>query len=644
MTKTYTGSLSLEWYNKQKAIALLDKAQADQSYAIPAPILNWVNKDEALFYEINPEVGIGQQPFWVNRNDIRIKEARPLVMQECFRALEKNKKGTTLVAQNVITVEESKNEDLSVENILIKGDNLLALNTLKKIFENKRDEDRVKCVYIDPPYNTGQAFENYEDNLVQSEWLTLMRDRLVILHDLLREDGVIFIQLDQKNISHIRVVLDEIFGKSNYTNLFTIKTSDPSGLKTVNPSPYDSAEYIIMYAKNKSSYKYETLYVECDYDTGYNKFIENRNDPFIKWEISSLNQFFAKKNGYATVDAAKKDMGKLDFLDAVGEFAKENCESVFQSTAIADDAGREIVQLRDKSKIAPDKVHCLKREKDEIYILNGRQIYFYKNKMHLVDGRNVPTIQLTNIWNDIPYNGISKEGGVKFKESKKPEKLIKRIIEVANTKEGDYILDCFLGSGTTCAVAHKMKRKWIGVEIGNHADTLVIPRLKSVLSGSDQSGVTEACNWKGGGAFKYYHLGNSIIKFNNDGSGDFNWPLGRRFIEESFLLSYDYAIDNTMDFSAGNLFPDKENQPILGVQNIGFKSRIAIVTLIEPKGKLNNISYDELQSLYKTVKNKYSPEYITIFTNRGVEIAYDSKPDDLEVIKVPFAIFAELEK
>jgi len=99
-----------------------------------------------------------------------------------------------------------------------------------------------------------------------------------------------------------------------------------------------------------------------------------------------------------------------------------------------------------------------------------------------------------------------------------------------------------------------------------------------------------------------------------------------------------------MDFSAGNLFPDKENQPILGVQNIGFKSRIAIVTLIEPKGKLNNISYDELQSLYKTVKNKYSPEYITIFTNRGVEIAYDSKPDDLEVIKVPFAIFAELEK
>jgi adenine-specific DNA-methyltransferase len=644
MGKTYTGSLSLEWYNKQKSIALLNSEQTENALDIAAPKINWVNKDEALFYEIDTEDGIGQRPYWVNRNDIRVKEARPLELQKLYFTVSKDKVGTIPGTHSEIQLKEAKNDDEQVENILIKGDNLLALNTLKKIFENKRDEEKIKCIYLDPPYTTGQAFENYDDNLAQSEWLTLMRDRLKVLHELLRQDGVLFIQLDEKNIFHVRVMLDEIFGKLNFTNLFTVKTSDPSGLKTVNPSPYDSAEYIIMYAKHKPSYKYETLYVECDYDSGYSKFIENINEPYSKWKITSLNEYYANKKGYPTIDSAKKAIGKLDFLSAVGDFAKENCESVFQATAIADDAGRDIVELRDKSKNNPDKIYHLKRESDEIYILNGRQVYFYKNKIRVIDGRKVPTIQLTNIWNDIPYNGISKEGGVKFKESKKPEKLIKRIIEVANSKEGDYILDCFAGSGTTCAVAHKMKRKWIAVEIGNHADTHILPRMKSVLSGSDDSGVTESIKWKGGGSFKYYHLGQSIIKIQKEGTSDFNWSLGKKFIEESFLLSYDYSIDKSLNLSANKLFTDMENLPLIGIQKNGSKNRVAIVSLNGPKDKLGNISYDELQSLYKAVVDKFSPEYINIFTNRGIEIAYDSKPDDLEVIKVPHAIFAELEK
>jgi len=644
MAKKYTGNLSLDWYNKQKSIALLDQIQAEATSAIPAPKINWVNKDEALFYEIDLDNGIGQEPYWVNRNDIRVKEARPLVHQKTYAAEKKDKPGSLAGIFSYFKVKEFIKETEETDNILIKGDNLIALNTLKKIFENKAEQDRIKCIYLDPPYNTGQAFENYDDNISQSEWLTLMRDRLIILRELLRQDGVIFIQLDEKNIFHIRVMLDEIFGKSNYTNLFTIKTSDPSGLRTVNPSPYDSAEYIIMYAKDKPSYKYETLYVECDYDSSYSKYIENINETYSKWKICSLGEFFAKQKGYSSVDEARKVMGRLDFLNAVGVFAKENSESVFQLTAIANDAGREIVELRDKSKNTSNKVFNLQREKDEIYILNGRQIYFYKNKMRLVDGKYVPTIQLTNIWTDIPYNGISKEGGVKFKESKKPEKLIKRIIEVANTKEGDYVLDCFAGSGTTCAVAHKMKRKWIGVEIGNHADSHIIPRLINVISGEDESGVTEACNWKGSGSFTYYHLGQSIIKINKDSTGDFNWILGKKFIEESLLLSYDYTIDNTINISVDKLFSDKENQPVIGVQIIGSKKRVAIVSLNEPKGKLGNITFDEMQLLYRTVKKKYSPEYINIFTNRGIEIAYDSKPDDLDVIKVPYAIFAELEK
>jgi|GEM_PF-451262 len=644
MAKTYKGSLSLDWYNKQKSIIIKADDVAGTVKGISAPIMNWVNKDEALFYEILDEEGRGLKPYWVDRNDIRIKEARPLVIQKTFRAVQKDKPGTISGTSPVWELEESKEDLQDVENILIKGDNLLALNTLKKLFEIKMEEEKAKCIFLDPPYNTGQAFENYDDNLVQSEWLTLMRDRLEILHKLLRQDGVIFIQLDEKNIFHIRVILDEIFGKSNYVNLFTVKTSDPSGLKTVNPSPYDSAEYIIMYAKNKPSYKYQSQYVESDHDIGYSKYITNIGDPFNNWNIVSVNEYYAKKLGYNTVDEAKKAKGKLDFLNEVAEFAVQNASSIFQPTAIADDAGREIVELRDKSKTTPDKVFRLQREKDEVYVLNGRQVYFYSNKVRTIDGKAVPTMLLTNIWTDIPYNGISKEGGVKFKESKKPEKLIRRILEVANTTEGDLIIDIFGGSGTTFAVSHKMNRKWIGVEIGRHADSHIIPRLKSVLVGSDKSGITDSVKWNGGGAFKYYHLGPSIISQGKDGIGDFNWNLGTKFIEESLLLSYDYFLDRSINFNAEGLFHSEVDSPTIGIQKIGSRSRVAIVSLNGPKEKLGIMPYEEIQTIYKTVKSKYSPEYINIFTNRGIEMAYDSKPDDLDVIKVPHAIFAELEK
>jgi len=225
----------------------------------------------------------------------------------------------------------------------------------------------------------------------------------------------------------------------------------------------------------------------------------------------------------------------------------------------------------------------------------------------------------------------------------KSEHILKRVFEIA-TEENDIILDCFGGSGTSFAVAHKMNRRWIGIEIGKQIDEIIIPRLKTVMQGKDNEGITSSVGWQGGGSFKYYHLGPSIIKISEDGKSDFNWSLGKKFIEESLLLSYDYAIDNTINLSVDKLFSDKENQPVIGVQIIGSKYRVAIVSLNEPKGYLGNITYDEMQSLYRTVKNKYSPEYINIFTNRGIEIAYDSKPDDLEVIKVPHAIFAELEK
>jgi adenine-specific DNA-methyltransferase len=215
MAKKYTGSLTLEWYNKQKAILLQSQEQAGPK-DIPAPRINWINKEEALFYEIDEKEGKGLVPYWVDRNDIRVKEARPLIFQKAYKAVPKNKKGSLPGTEQEWKVEDLDTDDPEIENILIKGDNLLALNTIKKLFENKPEEEKVKCIYIDPPYNTGSAFQQYDDNLAHSEWLTLMRDRFLILKQLLRRSGVIFVQLDEKEYSYCRLLLDEIFGFSNF--------------------------------------------------------------------------------------------------------------------------------------------------------------------------------------------------------------------------------------------------------------------------------------------------------------------------------------------------------------------------------------------------------------------------------------------
>ncbi|MBI5189938.1 MAG: site-specific DNA-methyltransferase [Nitrospirae bacterium] len=639
MAKTYKGSLTLEWYYKQKAIMLREAADLKSDSDIPAPRVNWVNKDEALFYEVNENEGKGQVPYWVDSSDIRVKEARPLKLIKTYKAISKNKPGTLPGTNMTWEVSATTDDDPVINNMLIKGDNLLALNTLKKLFSNRPDDEKVKCIYIDPPYNTGQAFDNYDDNLMQSEWLTLMRDRLVILHDLLKVDGLLFIQLDEKNLFHVKVLLDDIFGKDNFVNIFTIKTSDPSGLKTVNPSPYDAAEYVLMYANNKAFYKYETINIPCAHDTGYSKYVTNINDVYSKWKIENISEHYAKRIGFTSAAEAKESKGKLDFLSEVAEYAILNADSVFQSTAIADDAGNDIVATRNLSKSKPDKIFKVDRTDKDVFVLNGRQMFFYSNKVKEIDGKITPTNKLTNIWMDIPYNGISKEGGVKFRESKKPEKLIRRVFETANIVEGDLVLDCFGGSGTTFAVAHKMKLTWIGVEIGNHADTHIIPRLTGILSGNDQSGITAVAKWTGGGGFKYYHLGQSILA--ND---EFNWALGKSTIEESFLSSYDYIVDSAIEFEEKRLITDSDARPSVGVQKIGNKVRVAVVTLNPPKGKREMLPYDELINIYTKVKSKYNPEYINIFTNRGVEIASDSKPDDLDVIKIPHAIFAELEK
>ena len=637
MAKQYKGSLTLEWFNKQKAIVNLDENSIKFESDILAPSINWINKDDALFYELNIENSVGKVPFWVSRDDIRVKEARPLIPKKGF---EFDLKSNELKEFNEF------NDLVSNGNMLIKGDNLLALNSLKKHFDSINEDDKIKCIYIDPPYNTGKAFEHYEDNLEVSTWLTMMRDRISILRELLKPDGVLYVQLDEKFIFHLKTMLDEIFGRENFVNFFTIKTSDPSGFKTVNPSPYDGAEYILMYAKSKVEYKYETIYVPSDHDFGYSKYITNIEDTHDKWVVVGLNQFIAEKEGFENTRKANVALGEIVFSTIVSEFAIENCESVFQGTAIGNDAGSDLIELREKSKINKDIIIKHVRDSGKIeYALNGRQVYFYSNKIKTIDGRKTPTKQLTNIWTDIPYNGISVEGNVSFSESKKPEKLIRRLLEIANVTKDDFVLDSFSGSGTTVAVAKKIGAKFIGIEIGEHCEDLIIPRLKDIISGKDLTGITNEVSWKGGGSFVYYELGESIINVDKEtGKGEFNWKLGKSFIQESMLVSSDFIVQNDINVFPAQIFKDDNNPTIGKIIGKNGKSIYGITFLVAPGEVALTISNEEIKTIYNVIRKQEDFQSLVIYTNKGIDIAQDAIPENLDIIKVPHAIFAELER
>jgi adenine-specific DNA-methyltransferase len=287
-------------------------------------------------------------------------------------------------------------------------------------------------------------------------------------------------------------------------------------------------------------------------------------------------------------------------------------------------------------------------EKGNVFFTkNGSGVPRIKNFLKDNPGLTPETLWLAN---EVETNDLAKkhnvalvDDDVEVFETPKPEALIERIIRIA-TNPGDLVLDCFGGSGTTFSTATKLGRKWIGVELGEHTEEIIISRLKKVISGTDKGGITSSANWKGGGAFKYYHLGPSIIDFLENGTPDFNWSLGKSFLEESFLSSYDYTLVKEVPFINADLFVDAATMPKIGIQYIKGKARVAIVSLNAPDGPQPTIGFDELRGLYNALKKEFSPEYINVFTNRGIEIAYDSKPDDLEVFKVPHAIFSELEK
>lgn len=646
MAKNYKGSLTLDWYNKQKSIINLDENSIHSDTDIPAPCINWINKEEALFYELSEEEGKGLQPYWVDRNDIRVKEARPLIFQKAYKAVEETKEGTLLNKEWQIEEIDDEKNTKDIENILIKGDNLLALNTLKKHFDKLPEDEKAKCIYIDPPYNTGAAFENYDDNLEHSEWLTLFRDRVSSLKNMLQDQGYIFVQLDDSEGPYGKMVLDEIFGRNNFVVTMYIQVRYDEKTLKEDMIFNKLIEQVHIYRKNSEN-RGGINREEVEYtDEKFCFYIDEVSEPVAIIELGGKRVEIFEEDNYRIKKAEPSKVG-LKEIWASGSILDGNSSGRFFRDYLS---GREktdgLKVLYKVSNIGDDGTGFRYFTGPKRELATRGKYYQGIPKARQSENVSYKYVPISNFIDLAAYFGNCRhEGGVEFKSGKKPEILIAKLLEIASSP-GDLIIDCFGGSGSTFGVAHKMGRKWIGIELGNQADTHIIPRLYSVISGTDKTGISEEYNWQGGGSFKYYHLGESIIKIDDETKkGEFNWSLGKKFIQDSLLISYDFNLIEDINLFPSQLFKDTSYQPTLGkmVGEAG-KAIYGIVSLAEPKDTNPTITNDELKTMLSSLQTEKDFKRLVIYTNKGIDIAEDSITDNLEIIKVPHAIFNELER
>lgn len=397
-------------------------------------------------------------------------------------------------------VEENIDRFEDNDNLIIKGNNLLSLSSLLVKYERT-----IKCIYIDPPYNTKDDDFNYNDNFNHSSWLTFMRNRLTIAKRLLRDDGAIFVQIDHHELGYLNILMDEIFGVENKVQIISVKTASPAGFKTVNPGPIDVTEYILFYTKCKSQFKFKKGYVPVGYNKNYNLVVK-KADKVSNWTFEPIKQAVIKDAGFESEKEAKQKYGKawnVILANLIEQYAYSNADSVV-SIRDPHKPTEALKKLMQKSKKVDEVLEYKREDGSSGYIYKGGALAFYSNKLQMVDGRLTVTELLSDFWNHISWAGIANEGGVKLKNGKKPEKLIKQIFELS-TEAGDIVLDYHLGCGTTCAVAHKMGLKYIGCEQLDYGNNDSVVRLNNVING-DTTGISAAVNWQGGGSFVYCEL------------------------------------------------------------------------------------------------------------------------------------------
>ena len=403
-------------------------------------------------------------------------------------------------------------------NMLIHGDNLLALKTLEQDFSGQ-----VKCIYIDPPFNTGQAFELYDDFQEHSTWLDLMYQRLQSLYKLLdNEYGMLWVHLDEEEVHYCKVILDELFGRNNFVSHITYERSAVAGL---GQGGYlvNTTEHILLYKKknlpNTKNYSYSSL--ELKTMKRYNRYIVSYGSKEL------IREFQSKSNGrpvkvYKHSDYKIESISLKDFENNkthINQVYVENINNIFRGNRVQkeNEFQNSIISIMDNNSLySVDYIPSrgkYENQETTLYYFNKELLSFLSDTAEVVDANIVKFQKMTTLWThgEIPKADIAHEGNVYFPRGKKPEQLLRRILSMTTAKN-DLVLDSFLGSGTTAAVAQKMGRRYIGIELGNHAYTHCVPRLKMVTDGTDQGGISKAQNWHGGSGFKFYELAPSLLK------------------------------------------------------------------------------------------------------------------------------------
>lgn len=379
----------------------------------------------------------------------------------------------------------------SFDNRLIFGDNLLALKALEVEFTGK-----VKCVFIDPPYNTGSAFTHYDDGIEHSLWLSLMRDRLEIIQRLLSDDGSLWITIDDNEAHYLKVLCDEVFGRSNFVaNVVWEKVYTPKSNGRGLSADHD---HILVFAK--SSRWLETgwnMVPRSEEQRG--RFKNQDDDPMGPWRTYPLD--------VRTEDSARREKYRYE---------------------VALPSGRIVRPARGRHWALPIEEFQRQRAAGEIYFGKDGDAMPTK-KVYLKDARQGVIARTWWTYKEVGGNQDAKReilalfGDTGF-ITPKPETLLRRILTIA-TNPSDVVLDSFAGSGTTGAVAQKMGRRWIMVELGEHCHTHIIPRLKKVIDGDDAGGITKAVGWKGGGGFRYFRLAPSLLEKDQWD----NWVINRDY-------------------------------------------------------------------------------------------------------------------
>ena len=421
--------------------------------------------------------------------------------------------------------------DPDTENMIIHGDNLLALKALEPQFAGQ-----VKCIYIDPPYNIGAMNEYYEDLIEHSLWLNRMRPRIEILRNLLCEEGVIFIQISDEEQAYLKVLCDEIFGRSNFVNMVSVNMKNVAGASGGGEDKKlkKNCEYILIYAKK---YELMPLFNGPYTYTEMSELIQQYLDEGKSWKYTTVlvdpgekeyfgstvdgdgNEIkvFLRKN---VVTMSINQIAKRDEITTKEAYKKYGI-SVFRTTNAQSSIRTRIIDYKKEMKfdcqyLSIEYVPKTGKNRGKVY----EQFYkddicnllvWLKDTSEVINGELYKKDLQGTYWDmNACMKNVAREGAADFPQSKKPEKLIQQIIEMC-TQPGDLVLDSFLGSGTTAAVAHKLGRRYIGVEMGDHAYSLCKPRLDSIISGSDNSGITKSAEWQGGGGYRFFELAPSLI-------------------------------------------------------------------------------------------------------------------------------------